>query len=126
MTSKLKKLAMEVVKYNSEWDDELAIAINNLEEYLNNQKAKKKNKLTIDLNKTEQGYDKRKDQPYLWTIIDEGGKDMYEVQIFRLNFPSTLKDIRSGDGVGAKALQITNDLSHSGQRISEYYYDKTY
>ena len=46
---------MEVVKYNSEWDDELAIAINNLEEYLNNQKAKKKNKLTIDLNKTEQG-----------------------------------------------------------------------
>ena len=117
---------MEVVKYNSEWDDELAIAINNLEEYLNNQKAKKKNKLTIDLNKTEQGFNKRKDQPYLWTIIDEGGKDMYEVQIFRLNFPSTRKDIRSGDGVGAKCLQITNDLSHSGQRVSEYYYDKTY
>tara|TARA_B100000029_G_scaffold443264_1_gene462229 strand:+ start:73 stop:441 length:369 start_codon:yes stop_codon:yes gene_type:complete len=122
MTSKLKKLAMEVVKYNSEWDDDLAIAINNLEKYLNNQKAK----LTIDLNKTEQGYNKQKDQPYLWTIIDEGGKDMYEVQIFRLNFPSTRKDIRSGDGVGAKCLQITNDLSHSGQRVSEYYYDKTY
>jgi hypothetical protein len=122
MTSKLKKLAMEVVKYNSEWDDDLAIAINNLEKYLDNQKAK----LTIDLNKTEQGYNKQKDQPYLWTIIDEGGKDMYEVQIFRLNFPSTRKDIRSGDGVGAKCLQITNDLSHSGQRVSEYYYDKTY
>ena len=113
---------MEVVKYNSEWDDELAIAINNLEKYLNNQKAK----LTIDLNKTEQGYNKQKDQPYLWTIIDEGGKDMYEVQIIKLNFPSTRKDIRSGDGVGAKCLQITNDLSHSGQRVSEYYYDKTY
>ncbi len=107
---------MEVVKYNSEWDDDLAIAINNLEKYLNNQKAK----LTIDLNKTEQGYNKQKDQPYLWTIIDEGGKDMYEVQIFRLNFPSTRKDIRSGDGVGADALQTIKDLSHSGQRVSEY------
>ena len=120
MTSKLKKLAMEVVKYNSEWDDELAIAINNLEDYLNNQVAKKKNKLTIDLNKTEQGFNSRTKQPYLWTIIDEGGKDMYEVQIIKLNFPSTRKDIRSGDGVGAKALQTIKDLSHSGQRVSEY------
>ena len=111
---------MEVVKYNSEWDDELAIAINNLEDYLNNQVAKKKNKLTINLDKTKQGYNGVTKQPYLWTIIDEGGKDMYEVQIIKLNFPSTRKDIRSGDGVGADALQTIKDLSHSGQRVSEY------
>ena len=80
-----------------------------------------KNKLTINLDKTEQGYNGRTKQPYLWTIIDEGGKDMYEVQIIKLNFPSTRKDIRSGDGVGAKALQTIKDLSHSGQRVSEYY-----
>jgi hypothetical protein len=53
-----------------------------------------KNKLTIDLNKTEEGYNGITRQPYLWTIIDEG-KEMYEVQIIKLNFPSTKKDIRS-------------------------------
>ena len=51
-----------------------------------------KNKLTIDLNKTEEGYNGITRQPYLWTIIDEG-KEMYEVQIIKLNFPSTKKDI---------------------------------
>ena len=76
-----------------------------------------KKKLTIDLNKTEEGYNGITRQPYLWTIIDEG-KEMYEVQIIKLNFPSTRKDIRSGDGVGAKALKA---ISHSGQRVSEYY-----
>ena len=44
-----------------------------------------KNKLTIDLNKTEEGYNGITRQPYLWTIIDEG-KEMYEVQIIKLNF----------------------------------------
>ena len=80
-----------------------------------------KNKLTINLDKTEQGYNGVTKQPYLWTIIDEGGKDMYEVQIIKLNFPSTRKDIRSGDSVGAKAIQTIKDLSHSGLRVSEYY-----
>ena len=79
------------------------------------------NKLTINLDKTEQGYNNVTKQPYLYTIIDEGGKDMYEVQIIKLNFPSTRKDIRSGDGVGAKALQTIKDLYHSGKRMSEYY-----
>ena len=78
-----------------------------------------KNKLTINLDKTEQGYNGVTKQPYLWTIIDEGGKDMYEVQIIKLNFPSTRIDIRSG--AAAKALQTIKDLSHSGQRVSEYY-----
>ena len=84
-----------------------------------------KNKLTINLDKTEQGYNGKTKQPYLWTIIDEGGKDMYEVQIHKLNFPSTRKDIRSGDGVGAEALQTIKDLSHSVQRVSELYAKKT-
>ena len=74
-----------------------------------------KNKLTIDLNKTEEGYNGITRQPYLWTIIDEG-KEMYEVQNIKLNFPSTKKDIRK-----MKSVQIVQDLSHSGQRVSEYY-----
>ena len=84
-----------------------------------------KNKLTINLDKMLQGHNGVTKQPYLWAILDEGGKDMYEVQIIKLNFPSTRKDIRSGDGVGAKCLQITKDLSYSGQRVSDYYYGKT-
>ena len=84
-----------------------------------------KNKLTINLDKMTWGHNGVTKQPYLWTIIDEGGKDMYEVQIIKLNFPSTRKDIRSGDGVGAKVLQTIKDLSHSGQRVSEYYAKKT-
>ena len=80
-----------------------------------------KNKLTINLDKLTWGHNGTTGRPYLWTIIDEGEKDMYEVQIIKLAFPSTRKDIRSGDGVGAKALQTIKDLSHSGQRVSEYY-----
>ena len=75
-----------------------------------------KNKLTINLDKMTWGHNGVTKQPYLWTIIDEGGKDMYEVQIIKLNFPSTKKDIRK-----MKAVQIVQDLSHSGQRVSEYY-----
>ena len=37
----LSKLAKEVVKYELEWDDELAIAITNLKDYLDNQIATK-------------------------------------------------------------------------------------
>ncbi len=74
-----------------------------------------KKKLTIDLNKTEEGYNGITRQPYLWTIIDEG-KEMYEVQIIKLNFPLTKKDIRK-----MKAIKIVQDLCHSGQRVSEYY-----
>ena len=51
-----------------------------------------KNKLTIDLNKTEEGYNGITRQPYLWTIIDEG-KEMYEVQIIKLNFDIIEKNI---------------------------------
>ena len=50
---------------------------------------------------------------------------MYEIQIINLNFPSTLKAIRSGDGVGAEALQTTKELLYSGKRISELMNGKT-
>ena len=80
-----------------------------------------KNKLTINLDKTKQGYNGVTKQPYLWTIIDEGGKDMYEVQIIKLNFPSTRKDIRENKNTPYDALKTMKALSHSGQRVSEYY-----
>ena len=79
-----------------------------------------KNKLTINLDKTEQGYNGVTKQPYLWTIIDEGGKDMYEVQIIKLNFPSTRKDIRENKNT-PDMRKVMKALSHSGQRVSEYY-----
>ena len=81
-----------------------------------------KNKLTINLDKTEQGYNGMTKQPYLWTIIDEGGKDMYEVQIIKLNFPSTRKDIRANNALKENnALKALKAISHSGQKVSEYY-----
>jgi hypothetical protein len=42
MTSKLKKLATEVVKYQNEWDDKLAIAIDNLADFLRYEYLKEK------------------------------------------------------------------------------------
>jgi len=40
-TDKLTDLAWKVVKYQSEWDDELAMAITNLDDYLKDQIATK-------------------------------------------------------------------------------------
>ena len=60
-------------------------------------------------------------RPYLWAILDEGEKDMYEVQIIKLNFPSTRKDIRENKNTPFDAHKAMKALSHSGQRVSEYY-----
>ena len=78
-----------------------------------------KNKITINLDKMLEGHNGVTKRPYLWAILDEG-KDMYEVQITRLNFPSTIKDIRANNTPynSRKALKA---LSHSGQKVSEYY-----
>ena len=81
-----------------------------------------KNKLTINLDKTEQGYNGVTKRPYLWAILDEGGKEMYEVQIIKLNFPSTRKDIRGNNALKENnAFKALKAISHSGQRVSEYY-----
>ena len=84
-----------------------------------------KNKLTINLDKMKKGYNGVTDRDYLWTIVDEDKNNMYEIQIIKLNFPSTLKDIRSGDGVGADGLQETKELLYSGKRITELLNGKT-
>ena len=74
-----------------------------------------KNKLTINLDKMKAGHNGITKTSYLWTILDEG-KDMYEVQVHKINFPSSKKDIRA-----EKAFEAVKALSHSGQRVSEYY-----
>ena len=84
-----------------------------------------KNKLTINLDKMKKGYNGLTYRDYLWTVVDEGKKDMYEIQIIKYDFPSTLKDIRSGDGFGAEALQYTKDVLYSGKRITELWNGKT-
>ena len=84
-----------------------------------------KNKLTINLDKMKKGWNGVTQQDYLWTIVDEDKNNMYEIQIIKLNFPSTLKAIRSGDGVGADALQETKELLYSGKRITELLNGKT-
>ena len=84
-----------------------------------------KNKLTINLDKMKKGWNGVTQQDYLWTIVDEDKNNMYEIQIIKFNFPSTLKDIRSGHGVGAETLQTTKELFYSGKRISELMNGKT-
>ena len=84
-----------------------------------------KNKLTINLDKMKKGYNGVTDRDYLWTIVDEDKNNMYEIQIIKFNFPSTLKDIRNGDNPGADALQETKELLYSGKRITELMNGKT-
>lgn len=74
------------------------------------------NKLTINLDTTKVGYTMYSKKPYLYTIVDEGGFDMYEIQIHKLNFPSSRKDIRSGKAVGSDVVQIPE---YSGHKIEE-------
>jgi len=84
-----------------------------------------KNKLTLNLDKFKKGYNGLSNRDYLWTIVDEGNHDLYEIQIIKLEMPSTIKDIRNGKNPGAQTLQATKELLYSGKRISELMNGKT-
>ena len=79
-----------------------------------------KNKLTINLDKMNVAHNGITKRPYLWAILDEG-KEMYEVQIKEITFPSSKKDIRADKDAFNGALKTMKAISHSGQRVSEYY-----
>ena len=78
------------------------------------------NKLTINLDKMTWGHNGITKRPYLWAILDEG-KKMYEVQVTEITFPSSKKDIRADKNAFNNARKTMKALSHSGQRVSEYY-----
>ena len=82
------------------------------------------NKLTINLDKMKQGHNGVTGRPYLWTIVDEDKNNMYEVQIIKLNFPSSIKDIRSGKAVGSDVLQRAEYSGHKIVEVTKKHYGK--
>ena len=64
-----------------------------------------KDQITINLDDMKPGYNGLTKRDYLWTILDDKkGNACYEIQLTKLEFPSSIKAVRQGRY--GKAIQL--------------------
>ena len=64
-----------------------------------------KKKITINLDEMKPGFNGLLQRDYLWTILDDKkGNACYEIQLTKLEFPSSIKAVRQGRY--GKAIQL--------------------